>query len=285
MTDNLTRAELIGLGRRYLSAVVRHDPTAAALHRDLRATENGREIRPGEGYWRRIEGFAGEQFFVDQQTQQVVMMGVAYHDSRPWPFALRLRIEGGAARESEVVVSTDAKGHFADVEQLLKPDILYDAPIPPSRAANREALRAAADSYWEGLERSDGSIPRFHYRCDKFDNGAKTTNTLKTLLSPDATVHTCASALSHTRAARPRARERRYPVLDTELGVAASFVMVDFHPIPGSPRPDAGSFYMMGVFKVVDGELRVVDEIREILPLGALSGWPSDTFSSRVPGQ
>jgi NAD(P)-dependent dehydrogenase (short-subunit alcohol dehydrogenase family) len=81
--------------------------------------------------------------------------------------------------------------------------------------------------------------------------------------------------------ARPhdRARERRYPVLDTELGVAVGFVMVDFHPIPGSPRPDAGSFYMMGVFKVVDGELRVVDEIREILPLGALSGWQSDTFS------
>jgi hypothetical protein len=175
--------------------------------------------------------------------------------------------------ESEVVISTDGKGHFADVEQLLKADIIYDAPVPPSRASNRDELRAAADSYWEGLQQSDGSIPRFHYRCDKYDNGAKTTNTLRTLLSPDATVHTCASALDHTKPARPLARERRYPVLDVERGVAASFVVIDFHPIVGKPRPDAGSLYMMGVFKVVDGELRIVDEIREILPFGACSGW------------
>ncbi len=31
--------------------------------------------------------------------------------------------------------------------------------------------------------------------------------------------------------------------------------------------------YMLGIFKVVDGELRIVDEIREIRPLGAASGW------------
>ncbi|MDB6011605.1 MAG: hypothetical protein JWL65_3855 [Gammaproteobacteria bacterium] len=272
MNDD-TREELIEVGRRYLAAIVRHDPAGAPLHPALRATENGREIPVGEGCWRSIERFAGEQFFVDPQARQLVMMGVAYRDSRPWPFAVRLRIQGGHVIESEVVVSTDPKGHFADVEQLLKPDILYDAPVPPARAASLEQLRAAADSYWEGLERSDGSIPRFHYRCDKYDNGAKTTNTLRTLLSPDATVHTCASALDHTKAARPRARERRYPVLDVERGVAASFVVIDFHPIPDRPRPDAGSFYMMGVFKVVDCELRSVDEIREILPLGALSGW------------
>lgn len=44
--------------------------------------------------------------------------------------------------------------------------------------------------------------------------------------------------------------------------------MVDFHPIPGRPRPDAGFMYRMDVFKVADGEIRIVDEIREILPLG-----------------
>jgi hypothetical protein len=49
-------------------------------------------------------------------------------------------------------------------------------------------------------------------------------------------------------------------------------VVVDFHPIPNHPRPDAGAMYMMGVFKVVDGEIRIIDEIREILPLHASSG-------------
>ena len=62
-------------------------------------------------------------------------------------------------------------------------------------------------------------------------------------------------------------------MLDTELGVAASLVVVDFHPIVDHPRPDAGAMYMLGLFKVVDGELRIIDEIREFLPLGASAGW------------
>lgn len=269
----LERNDMLALAKRYLNAVVQRDPTAVPLHPTLRATENGKNIRRGEAHWQLIERFAGEQFFIDTQSQQLIMMGAAYHHERPWPFSIRLRFADRQISESEAVISTDGKGHFADVEQLLKPDILYDAPVPPARASTRDELRAAADSYWEGLQRSDGSIPKFHYRCDKYDNGAKTTNTLRTLLSPDATVHTCASALDHTKPARPLARERRYPVLDVERGVAASLVMLDFHPIPDKPRPDAGSFYMMGVFKVVDGEIRIVDEIREILAFGSTSGW------------
>jgi len=271
--DLLDRASLIETGVRYLAAVASHDPGSAPLHPQARCTENGAEIERGSGYWRTIERFAGEQFFADTHTQQVAMMGVAYREGRAWPFGLRLRVVDAAITESEVMLSSDGKGSFADVDQLLKPDVIYDAPVPASRACDRDELRTLADSYWEGLQRSDGAIPPFHYRCDKYDNGAKTTNTLRTLLSPDATVHTCASALNHTKAARPFARERRYPILDVERGNAVSFVVIDFHPIPDSPRPDAGSFYMMGVFKVVDRRLRIIDEIREILPLGASSGW------------
>ena len=267
------RQELIEVADAYLDAVCRRDPGKAPLHPQLRSTVNGKEFAPGEHYWQTIDRFAGIQHFVDTFTRQIIVMGAGYQSDRPWPWALRLHTEGGRIIESESVLSTDPHGHFADVEQLLHPDILYDAPVPVARRSDRIALQAAADSYWEGLQTSNGHLPNFHYRCDKYDNGRKTTNTLSTLLSPDATVHTCASALNSASQARPRARERRYPVLDVELGIAASFVMVDFHPVPNAPRPDEGSFYMMGVFKVVDGQLRVIDEIREILPLGSKSGW------------
>jgi hypothetical protein len=257
----------------YLRSVTQGHPAEYHLAPDFHYTENGETVRAGEGLWRRAPRFEGIQAFADPSTGQTVCMGVAFVDEQPRPFAQRLGFGDDGLVEAEAIISSDPKGHFADVEQLLKPDIIYSAVVPPHRRVDRDGLRDAADRYWEGLEQSDGLIPRFNYRCDKFDNGAKTTNTLRTLLSPDGKVHTCASALNDTRAARPRARERRYPVLDTELGVAASFVAVDFHPIPDHPRPDAGTMYMLGVFKVVDGELRIVDEIREILPLGASSGW------------
>lgn len=269
----MDRETLIGRMDDYLAAVAASDPTALSCAPGFRYTENAATTPPGEGLWRLGVRFGGIQSFADSETGQVVCMGVAFVGGQPRPFAQRLCYRDGALAEAEAIISTDAKGHFADVEQLLKPDIIYGAVVPPHRRTDRAGLRDAADRYWEGLEQSDGFIPRFNYRCDKYDNGAKTTNTLRTLLSPDGKVHSCASALNDTRAARPKARERRYPVLDTELGIAASFVAVDFHPIPDHPRPDAGAMYMLGVFKVVDEELRIVDEIREFLPLGTPIGW------------
>lgn len=269
----MDRETLIGRMDDYLAAVAAGDLAALSCAPGFRYTENAATTPPGEGLWQLGLRFGGIQSFADSETGQVVCMGVAFISEQPRPFAQRLCYRGGALAEAEAIISTDVKGHFADVEQLLKPDIIYGAVVPPHRRTDRAGLRDAADRYWEGLEQSDGLIPRFNYRCDKYDNGAKTTNTLRTLLSPDGKVHSCASALNDTRAARPKARERRYPVLDTELGVAASFVAVDFHPIPDHPRPDAGAMYMLGVFKVVDEELRIVDEIREFLPLGTPIGW------------
>jgi len=269
----MEREALISRMDAYLDAVAAGDPGSVRFAPGFRSTENGTAVAVGEGLWRRGVRFAGIQSFADGETRQVVSMGVAFLDNHPRPFAQRLLLEGEEIAEAEAIISTDPKGHFADVEQLLKPDILYQAVVPPARRVDRDGLRDAADRYWEGLEQSDGLIPRFNYRCDKYDNGAKTTNTLRTLLSPDGKVHTPASALNDTRAARPKARERRYPVLDTELGVAGSLVVVDFHPIVDHPRPDAGAMYMLGLFKVVDGELRIIDEIREFLPLGASAGW------------
>jgi len=270
----MTRADLIASLGRLLEAIVGGLPTGDLLSAACRMTINGRTVHGSDLAALGVQRFAGLLNFADTQTRQSVMMGVAFVDERMAPVSIRALVDlTGRLAEVEMIHSSDRQGPFADAQELLSPDIVYAAPIPPSRRCDREALQAAADDYWEGLQNSDGDIPTFHYRCDKYDNGAKTTNTLRTLLSPDRTIHSCASALDHTRPARPLARERRYPVLDPELGIAASFVMVDFHPIPDSPRPDAGSFYMMGVFKVVDRQIRMIDEIREILPLGAQSGW------------
>lgn len=268
------RSDLTDTLAEYLSAVAGGASGALGLHSDFRYTENGAVTEIGHGLWRRSLRFGGIQSFADPLTGQAVGLGVVIvEDGQPQPFAQRLQVRGGLILEAEAIVGSDSHGHFADATHLLRPDIIYSAVVPAERRVDRDGLRAAANSYWEGLEQSDGLIPRFNYRCDKFDNGAKTTNTLRTLLSPDAKFHSCSSALNDTRAARPCARERRFPVLDTELGVAASFVVVDFHPIPGHPRPDAGAMYMLGLFKVVDGEIRIIDEIREMLPLGASSGW------------
>jgi hypothetical protein len=270
---NLDRQALIDVARRYLDAVIAHDPRRAPLHAEARLTHNGDVVHPGQGYWRNIDRVAGETFFVDTHTAEVIVMCAAHRDAQPWPWALRLRLQDGKITESEAVLSSETKGYFTDADQMLKSDIIYDALVPPKRALDRTGLRAAADSYWDGLGSGDGDLPKFHYRCDRFQNGAKITHNMRLLMSSDAAIHTCASAINHMARSQPRVRERRYPVLDVERGVAAGFVVVDFSAVPDAGKPEAVTHYMMSVVKVVDGRLRIIDEIRQIMPVGAVSGW------------
>ncbi|TWB46950.1 hypothetical protein [Nitrospirillum viridazoti] len=262
-------SELQAVALRFLGdRIAAREPEGIGL---ARWSENNRPVTPAAVT--RIDDFPALQLFDDPVQSQVAAFGLAEAAGMLRPYALRLKTEAGRITEVEEIVSTACQGHFADAPRLLKPDVLYAAPVPAHRAADREQLQAVADSYWTALQESDGSLARFAYRCDRYDNGKKITNNLSILLSEDAAVHTPASCLNATRPARPVARNRRYPVLDTRLGVAVSFVLVDFHPAPSLNRPDCGTFYMAALFKITDGEIRSLDEIREIIPLGSQQSW------------
>lgn len=254
----------------YLQMLLLRDPARAVLASGFRATVNGAWVTldgmPA------IDNFPALQIFTDPEQGCAALVGVAVADGMPRPFALRLKVESGRILEAECILSHSCKGHFADVDQLMHLDVLYDAPVPPARASTRAALEAATDSYWTGLQESDGTIPKFAYRCDRFDNGKKITNNLSILLSPEATVLTCVSGLHSTRPARPVSRNRRFPVLDVDLGVAVSCVMVDFQPNAHINLPGM-THYMMALFKVVDGEIRSIDEFTEKLPFQTASVW------------
>lgn len=266
------RAQLLSFAKDYLAAMQAHDPSRASLAPGFRGTQNGVPVLPSEDSWSCVSRFASAQMFADIDSGQVVTVGAVEVQGSLYPYALRLKVHESRIAEAEFLRSSSAKGHFADVDQLLKPDVLYDAPVPAQRACrSREELRLVADRYWTALNESDGSLARFNHRCDRYANGKKITNSLALLLSPDAAVHTPASLLTATRPARPKVLERRFPVLDLERGVSVSFALVEFKPNAG--RKDFGGFYICGVVKIVDDEFRNVDHIHEILPAGARSGW------------
>ena len=142
----------------YLESLLRRNASAAALAPQFRASVNGTwvtaETMPA------IDDFPALQMFIDDEQHGAVLAGVAIAEGARRPFVLRLKIQSARILEAECIFSHAVKGHFADVDQLLKPDVLYDAPVPAERASDREGLESAANSYWTGLQESDGSIPR-----------------------------------------------------------------------------------------------------------------------------
>jgi len=267
------REALVSLARCYLSALVDGRPDDVPLAAGYHATENARPVAPGEGLWKTTRAIPGHPAILcDEARGEVVVIG-AIDTEGLHPLALRLRIQAGAIAEAEAIVSTNAHGFFADVDQLVNMDLIYEAPVPPERGATRTGLREAADLYWVALGESDGSLVAVNHRADRYANGKKTTNNLEILLSPDKAVHTIASIITGTRPARPKVREKRFPVQDKARGVTVSIAMVDFADDPRNPRPDTGCFYIMNLLKVVDGEIRMIDAIHQILPRGTASGW------------
>ena len=267
------REALVSLARRYLAALVDGRPDDVPLAAGYRATENARPVAMGEGLWQTTRAIPGHPAILcDEARGEVVVVG-AIETEGFHPLALRLRIQAGTIAEAEAIVSTSAHGFFADVDQLVNMDLIYEAPVPPERGTTRTGLRETADLYWVALGESDGSLVAVNYRADRYANGKKTTNNLEILLSPDKAVHTIASIITGTRPARPKVREKRFPVQDEARGVTVSIAMVDFADDPRNPRPDTGCFYIMNLFKVVDGEIRMIDAIHQILPRGTASGW------------
>ena len=264
---------MLGLAQIYLDAVEHRDLASLPLAAGARASENAVPMPIGAGaLWTKTTRFASRQMFADPVSGEAMILGAAETDGQLFPYGIRLKIADGRIAEAETLLSASARGHFADVDKLLKPDVLYDAPVPPARGCgSRAALQVVANTYWNALDQSDGSLARFNHRCDRFGNGKKITNSLELLLSPDAAVHTPASLITATRPAHPHVYERRFPVLDVGRGVACSVTIVEFGK--NEDRPDVGAFYIFGVVKIVDDQFRNIDHIHAILPAGTRTSW------------
>jgi hypothetical protein len=50
------RACLIGISDTYIDALVAHDPSKAPLAANVKYTENGQRLRPGDGFWNSVAG-------------------------------------------------------------------------------------------------------------------------------------------------------------------------------------------------------------------------------------
>lgn len=266
-------APMLAVMDAFLAAISRKTPLEPLLAPGARGTINGRPVTPGAPEWPEGASFGEKLAYADADAQEVAAMGAVATSAGLFPFALRLKLDAGKVTEHEFIVSPSARGFFADVDGLAMPDVLYDAPVPPERAADRAELARIADTYITGLNESDGTLVPVGYRCDRYGNGGKITNNTKIIASPDAAFHSVGSCITGTRPARPKVVERRISVLDVHRGVACAIYVTRFSQHTDVPRPDVGDFYIFSFDKIVDRKFRMLDQVHIILPPGSSSGW------------
>jgi hypothetical protein len=258
------------IAQQYLAQLVKHTPGTLPVASDINAQENTDAVKLGDGSWKSVTQVLSGYLFADSQTGQVVWAGGVKHGSNIGAMFLRLKVVNGRITESELLTrggepSANGSEPTRDMSGLAEPDILYDATVPPERRSTRQQLVSVVDGYLQAISKHDGSIPKFSYRCDRYNAGSKWTN------NPDNPESrgggSCGSSLNGLKG--QGVVNVRYAVLDPVHGVVACLFIIPH----GEAKPQR-STNVAELFKIVDGKIRSIEEFGGGGKFPPTSGFP-----------
>lgn len=284
--ETFNKEELIGFADQYLDALAVKDPSLLTVTDDVRFTENARPMKLGEGLWKTALAIKYRHTVADPLQGQVgVFCTLQEGGDHLTLLALRLKVMNRRIAEVETMVSRYAGQDVAfKPKALVVPNPMLTEEVPISERVSRDRMIAIADLYLEGLEKNSSESIPLHPDCNRLENGLQTTNNpdLGFLLSlPCATQIPMFTYMTQIR-------DRRYPVVDEELGLVWCMVIFD---VPGTVKtaqlPGYGivelpartqyprSMLVAELFKIRNGLIRYIEALLTSVPLGTESGWPS----------
>jgi hypothetical protein len=292
---------LEGFVNQYFDAMIARNPYGLPLAPKVKFTENEQAIPLGEGIWGTASALGTYKLYVaDPKAGQVGFLGTMRENGVPVAIALRLKIENRLIREVETIVVRD-QGAAQAIEAMGQPDALFLAPVPPAERRSREGLIAIANKYYEGIEKSDGSLVPFDTGCDRVQNGTRTTNNSALKLDPKSEWTPlslgCKDQLntkffSFVRKIDPR----RFTVIDEERGlvfgtflfeVPGTVKSVDIagHGTIGIPPPYLAptTIDVAELYKIKNGKIRRVEALQTNLPYGTPSPFVAPAPAANPP--
>ncbi|MGH8148713.1 MAG: hypothetical protein ACRETB_01870 [Steroidobacteraceae bacterium] len=276
---------LIGFARRYMDALVHHDPSRVPFARDVRFTENDVELEIGQGVWGSISSAAPNALLAaDPDTGNVVWLGTIEENGSPAYYAMRLKVRRGRIMQVETVVTrkTALPKPFGDPSKIVH-DPAFQQIEAPAERRERERLRDVTNGYFSTVERNDGALLTvFDPDCQRMENGISTTSG-HFGSAADAQGCTAQFLLGIFRINK-RVRERRYPLIDVQRGVVVATGFFDhdnsfdtykltngkvLHTLLKWPN----SLSLMEAFKIRNGRIYRVEASFTYVPYAMHSPW------------
>lgn len=251
--DPCDRKCLEGYADKVLQAMVDHDPDRLMLANGVRYTENGVELRLGDGLWGTASARGNYSLYVcDTDTGQVGFYGTL-SELGNWDYiALRVKVYEALIEEIEVIVarpSTAIPGPDGQPAQSAgelmngrKPRPQFLETVPRGERMSREELIKIANSYFTGLANQTGKFTApFASSCERWENGMQTTNQPP---NPNGGIDILSMGCEQQQksgwfAFVTEIRNRRFPVVDVERGLVFSFAFFDHNAaVRTYPMPD-----------------------------------------------
>jgi hypothetical protein len=268
----------------YIDALVKNDHKGLPVAENLKYTENGQEIKPGEGLWKSARSIGEYRFFIeDPETSQASFIGIVEEAAGPAILWLRLKIARRQISEIETIVTRKGSHAIFAPEGFKTPYPLFTEAIAPDKRESRDRLIAVTNTYFDGIEAHDSKIVLADPDCDRIENGMKTTHR-NTIGSQMESCATSADLLTYIKGVD----NRRFPIVDIEHGVVMAVITFDIPagppPIPAQAsvadkelmsklRNTPRTLLLAEVFKIENGRIQHIEAFMHNLPYGSSPGW------------
>ena len=294
MAKDCDRKCLNDIVDRYRAALVEHNASLMPLAKDARYTENGQDLKFTDGLWGTLTGWGSYKLYIDDPEEgEVGFVGVTDEAGMAGLLCTRIRVVNRKVAEVEALITRkETAAGFTRPEGLTDPKVapgiasfFYD--VPESDRESRKDLIAQTDLYFDGIEKSSGSIVPFAPDVIRVENGTQTCPSTFGSLSKNGQPVSCAAGLdSHIFEYIYPISPRRYTVVDRQRGIVMGNFMfntsgkVEYVNVPGvgKVRESAAALRPFSeevteIFKIQDGKIDSIIAVMTGLPYGDTSGW------------
>jgi hypothetical protein len=289
--DPCDRACLQGHIDRVLAAMIAHNPGLLTFSRTARYTENGVELRIGDGLWGTLSARGKYSLYaIDPESGQAGVYATVSENGQMDYIALRIKVFESLLSEVEVIAARPSgtgggAGQILDAKQP-RPQFLQT--VPPAQRMSREKLAEVANSYFMGLANQTGKFTApFAATCERWENGSQSTNQKpnpKTSSGDLDILSLGCEAQQKTGwfAFVTDIRDRRFPIVDIERGLVMSFGFFDHnaavrsYPLPnGKMTPNILSYpqtiEISELFEIRSGNIDQIEAVINGVPYGMRS--------------
>ena len=244
------RGCLLEHARQFNAAMLGHKPEELPLTSTAQIRENTKTIALGESKWIGVTKILSEGVYADPTLGNVIEHVAAQTaNGKAVYIGTRLKVVDGKIGEVEINFDDSDR---VNLKNLVPYDPIFNTIVPFEERSTREQLERIITSYFKGLTDHQPIQADYDPRCDRYHSGNRVTHNPKNGVEESGDVGCYESNLG------PKpwgpATEVRIGLIDPERGIVIGYAILHYGD---SPR----RMQINEVFKILDGRLRMVDNI------------------------
>src|SRR5580658_3108192 len=265
--NSCDRACLQGIVDSYLDAMTKHDPSKLPVAASVKFTENGKELKLGEGFWKTAGASTYRLYALDPQAGDAAAQAVVAENGELDTFFVRLKVKAGKISEVETLVCRKGQAGFFAPEKMTAAPALYGEPVTESERSVRSQLIDDASAYFTAVQTEgtkDYHSAPLSPAMNRFENGVQTTN-VPVMGNP---AMSGAEQLDKGIFKGLVIDHRRFPVVDEEHGVVVGLILMH-----ANMNGQMGGILISEMFKITGRKINQVQAVMVNVPNNSDTGW------------